>query len=224
MIDGLLSLLAPHLCCSCGGIGSILCESCKYDIAQTDEPRCLACGQLAAANSVCAQCHVPYVKAWCVGMHAESLRRLVGDYKFRNARAASLPLADLLLQRVSDVPANTRVVPIPTVAAHIRQRGYDHIELISRRFAKKRQLLYSPILERLGSAKQRGAGRAQRIMQAKCAFRVSKALDPTVPYLLIDDVVTTGATIKYAAHALRQAGAREIWVAAIARQPLDQSD
>jgi ComF family protein len=221
MIDGLLSYLAPHLCSSCGEIGAILCNSCKYDIVQTDSLQCVACGGGASVSGICRQCQVPYVKAWCVGMHTESLRHLVKQYKFDYAKAAAKVLTELLLTRVSELPAATVIVPVPTVSAHIRARGYDHIGLIARRFAKKRRLRLQPVLERVGSDKQRGAGRAQRIAQAKKAFRVRSALDPSVPYLLIDDVVTTGATIKYAALALQQAGAREIWVAAIARQPLD---
>lgn len=154
-------------------------------------------------------------------MHIESLQQLVKQYKFHYAKAAARVLADLLLTRVSELPSNTVIVPLPTVSAHIRQRGYDHIDLIARRFAKKRQLKLQAAIERVGSDKQRGATRAQRIAQAKKAFRVQGALDPSVPYLLIDDVVTTGASLKYATLALYEAGAREIWVAAIARQPLD---
>jgi predicted amidophosphoribosyltransferase len=77
------------------------------------------------------------------------------------------------------------------------------------------------VLERVTSTKQRQATKTQRIEQAKAAFAVKIAIDPDVPYLLIDDVVTTGATMQYAAQQLKDNGAREIWVAAIARQPLD---
>jgi ComF family protein len=221
MIDRLLSYVAPHLCSSCGEIGGILCDSCKYDIGQVDLLHCVACGRGLAVNGVCRQCRVPYVKAWCVGLHAENLRQLIKQYKFDYARAAAPVLADLLLARVSELPTNTVIIPLPTAGAHIRQRGYDHIDLVAKRFAKKRRLKLSAVIERTGSDKQRGANRSQRIAQAKIAFRVRVALDPTVPYLLIDDVVTTGASLKYATLALQAAGAREIWVAVIARQPLD---
>ncbi|MNH40046.1 DNA utilization protein GntX [compost metagenome] len=66
--------------------------------------------------------------------------------------------------------------------------------------------------------KQRDANRAVRAAQAKRAFKARSSTDSHC-YLLIDDVVTTGATIKYAAKALRDAGAKDVWVAAIARQP-----
>lgn len=221
MIDHLLSYVAPHLCSSCGEIGGILCDSCKYDIVQDESLYCVACGRGVSMNGVCRQCRVPYVKAWCVGMHADSLRRLIKQYKFDYAKAAAPVLAELLLARVSQLPSNTVIVPLPTVAAHIRQRGYDHVSLIAKQFAKRRRLKLRSVIERVGSDRQRGANRSERTAQAKKAFRVSGTLDPSVPYLLIDDVVTTGASLKYATLALQAAGAREIWVAVIARQPLD---
>jgi len=59
------------------------------------------------------------------------------------------------------------------------------------------------------------------MIQALSAFGIHGSVDPRATYLIIDDIVTTGATIEYAALLLKEAGAKTIWVAAIARQPLD---
>lgn len=132
-----------------------------------------------------------------------------------------MDLADLLHIAVPYLPAETVIVPVPTVSSHIRQRGYDHTHLIAHRFAKQRGHRVRPLIERQTGTKQRGANRRQRMKQAKEAFAARRPLDPTVPYLLIDDVVTTGATLHYAAQTLQDAGAAIIWVAVVARQPLD---
>lgn len=221
MIDMLLSQVAPHLCCGCGEIGTLLCDNCKYNIINDVVKRCLSCAVVSGENGICQRCEVPYGRAWYVGERSGVLQRLIGDFKFQNTRAAYHPLADLLSDAIDQLPENTVVVPIPTVSSHVRERGYDHTLLLAKQIAKHRNVRLQRILSRVTSTKQRDAGRARRITQAKIAFEVVGAVDTTTPYLLIDDIVTTGATVKYAARALRNAGAREVWVAVIARQPLD---
>jgi predicted amidophosphoribosyltransferase len=103
----------------------------------------------------------------------------------------------------------------------MRERGYDHMLLIAKYVAKNRRLQCQQLIERVNDSKQRQSNAKQRTTQAKKAFEVDNRLDATTPYLLVDDVVTTGATIKYAAKALRRAGAKHVWVAVIARQTLD---
>jgi ComF family protein len=156
-----------------------------------------------------------------VGWRTDELRRLIDDYKFENVRSAHHILAELLDQRISQLPGTTVVVPVPTISSHIRMRGYDHAALLARSFARRRRLEVQPIVKRVTTTVQRDAPRLQRIAQAKVAFKVRKKLDPSVPYLVIDDIITTGASVTYVAKALREAGAKEVWLAAIARQPLD---
>ena len=221
MIDSLLSKVAPHLCCGCGKIGTILCDNCKYDINNDVFAQCLACRGPADETGVCYHCMMPYERAWCVGERSGVLQRLVGDFKFQNMYAAYAPLAQLLDERMSELPLDTIIVPVPTVGAHIRERGYDHTYLIAKWIARRRRLTMQPVLMRLTNTKQRDAGRQERIEQAKVAFGVKGAINKDAHYLVIDDVVTTGATVQYAAETLRQAGAEHVWVAAIARQTLD---
>jgi ComF family protein len=172
-------------------------------------------------SGLCANCHLPYERGWCVAPRRDQLQRLINSFKFTNARAAYRPLADLLHDHLPELPSNVRIIPVPTVSAHIRQRGYDHMLLIARRLGRQRRLRVDTSLQRATSTMQRGAGKRQRTQQAKVAFTCSRPLDPDAIYLLIDDVVTTGATVKYAAQTLRDAGATTIWVASISRQPLD---
>jgi ComF family protein len=198
-----------------------LCDNCKYDITSEGFSACIACDSLAGKTGICNLCRVPYSRGWCVGERSGVLQRLIGTYKFQNAQAGYKVLGDLLLDRLEMLPKEVIVVPIPTVSSHIRERGYDHTLLVAKHFANKRGHKVENVLERLTSTKQRHASKAKRIAQAKAAFGVAGRINPDVPYLLIDDVVTTGATLKYGAQALKDGGAREVWVAAIARQPLD---
>lgn len=221
MIDTLLSLIAPHHCYGCSKTGSLLCENCKYNIISDSFNICIACGRLSSPlTGLCGQCNVGYERAWCVGERADELRQLIESYKFYRAQAAYKPLGALLHETLPDLPSSTIVVPVPTIPSHIRQRGYDHTLLVARSVAKQRNLLVSPALQRRTFTKQVGADRALRIRQAQKAFRCTRRLQEGVPYLLIDDVVTTGATLEYAARTLKKAGATVVWAAALARQPL----
>lgn len=222
MIEPLLSIIAPHHCCGCQKIGTLLCDNCKYDIVSEPYDACIACGvAIAGVDGLCGVCRVPYDRAWCVAPRQDHLQRLIGNFKFTNARAAYIPLAGLLDARLPQLPPGTAIVPVPTIASHVRQRGYDHTLLIAKRFANGRGLTVDMSLRRATNTMQRGVGARQRTQQAKRAFACPTDLNPEVTYLLIDDVVTTGATVKYAAKALRDAGAQHVWVATISRQPLD---
>jgi len=169
---------------------------------------------------LCKKCHLPYDKIWVVGERDGVLQRLIGLYKFERVISAHKTLGDLLLETLPDFPTNTIVLSIPTTPSRIRERGYDHMMLIAKYIAKKRGLKYKKLIIRKNNTKQRQSNAKQRKLQAKNAFTVNGHIDSNIPYLIIDDVFTTGATVKYAAKALRDSGARNVWIAVVARQTL----
>lgn len=222
MLDMLMSLIAPHHCCGCGIGGTVLCEGCKYDIFDDPFVGCVSCGaRIAGPSGICKRCSVSYARAWCVADRRSTIQNLIGDYKFNNARNAHRMLAELLNDRLPELPANVVFVPVPTVSSHIRERGYDHMFLIAKRLSRLRNLPIETALQRKTNTKQRDATARERNEQAKEAFQCSQVLDSSKIYLIIDDVITTGATVKYASKALIVSGAKDVWVASISRQPLD---
>ena len=221
MINYILSLVAPHHCCGCDKIGSLLCGNCKYNIISESKMVCIACNQPTNSMWLCNTCKLPYQKAWAVGEREDTLQRLVGLYKFQRVKSAYKDIAGLLLDILPELPADTVIVPVPTVSGHIRERGYDHMLLIAKHIAKARGLQCQRLLYRKTNTKQRQATAAQRVAQAKCAFGVMGQIEAERPYLVLDDVITTGATVKYASRALSEAGAKHVWVAIVARQTID---
>lgn len=217
MLDILLSHLAPHLCYSCGRIGSILCDNCKYDITEEPFSACVMCNEVFSVNGLCSKCKAFFTHVWCVGERRDTLLRIIDDYKFENVKAAHKTLASLLSGRIGILPPSAVVTSIPTIPSHIRQRGYDHASLLAKELARQQNLRYTPLLKRLTTAEQRGASKKQRYAQAKQAF-AAKPVSGGI-YLLVDDIVTTGATLNFGAKALLDAGADEVWAAVIARQP-----
>ena len=221
MIDELLSSIAPHICCGCGQIGTLLCDSCKDDIINNKLDVCLVCQRPCGQAGVCRNCRVPYDRAWFVGFRRDTLQRLVGLYKFERMKSAYKTLGDLMIESLPHLPADVVVVPVPTVRSHIRERGYDHAVLLAKYIAVRLELKFSQVLVRQTVTKQRQASASDRRKQASNAFALSGDVDMTRPYLLIDDVMTTGATLEFASRMLKQAGASQVFVAVIARQTLD---
>lgn len=217
MIDYLLGVLAPHHCYGCGKTGCVLCENCIFDIKNEPFERCLVC-LAPSLRGLCQKHRLPYTRAWCVAEREGVLRKVVDDYKFMRVWAAHPTLARLLDETIGVLPEGTIITAVPSIPAHIRQRGYDHAALLARQLAQRREAFYQPVLQRREMTVQRGASRAVRREQAKRAFAISGNVEKDRPYLIIDDVCTTGATVRYAAQALREAGASEVWVAVLVRQ------
>lgn len=221
MIDSVLQLVAPHLCYGCGKTGTVLCDNCKYNIVSEHSAVCLGCGRPSGVGA-CSGCRLPYERGVSAGWYSDVLKELVDRYKFERVVAAARTMAELLDAVLPELPEQTVIVPVPTVAAHIRQRGYDHTLLIARQLAKLRQVPVRPLVVRASNASQRGKTRKVRLAQAEGAFRPKDAVDEATTYLVLDDVVTTGATVRAAASLLRQVGASSVWVCSVTRDPLDE--
>ncbi len=221
ILHRLQNLIFPDYCQSCGQIGTVFCEYCKYDIVSERPDDCVVCRMPVFQDNLCGHCPVPYSRAWYVSTSRDSVEQLVWNYKIKRMRSVGRVFVSLLDDTLPALPDSVVVTAVPTVRSHVRQRGYDHAEVVARGLADARGLTYRPVLHRMSDARQRGATRAQRIAQAKRAF-APRDVEP-VTYLLIDDVFTTGSTVKYAAKALRDGGAADVWVAIVARQPLEKS-
>lgn len=143
-------------------------------------------------------------------MYEGVAKSLVWRLKFGSARAASGEMAKMIADKYN-LSASTLLVPVPTATSRKRLRGYDQAQLLAREIARIERVPYHNGLRRLGQHKQVGASRRQRLTQLDSAFRVSgKSLLKGAHIVLIDDVVTTGATLEAAAKTLKAAGAKRV--------------
>jgi predicted amidophosphoribosyltransferase len=105
--------------------------------------------------------------------------------------------------------AGTALVPVPTHPARARRRGYDQARVLARALGARSGLPVAPCLRRAGAAtRQLGAGREERLQDGRLELHCHRAPPPRA--VLVDDVHTTGATLRAAAGALRAAGATDV--------------
>jgi ComF family protein len=221
IVERLMQLVAPHPCSGCGKIGSLLCLHCKYDIVSEPFLGCILCAR-PELNGVCKTHESAFQKAYVVGLRDGVLRLLIDGLKFHYMKEAAKSAAELLDEHLPILPMDTVIVPVPTLTAHIRQRGFDQVDLIARHLGYLRGLDVKPLLSRAGNATQHHLKRRERLVEAKSAFElspVSSGSDSSIK-LLIDDIITTGSTVSEAAKLLAQDGSTVI-VGALAYQPLD---
>jgi ComF family protein len=109
--------------------------------------------------------------------------------------------------------------PIPTSPERIRKRGFDHCQLISKLLQADLGLNSARLLERSTNARQVGSTRAERFKQMELEFKlVRDQVLKDKKIMLVDDVMTSGATLASAARILKKAGAKEVSAIVFARK------
>jgi len=159
--------------------------------------------------------------AWAPLAYDGAARALVRGLKFHGA----VRLADVMAAQIAAnappalLPADAALVPVPLAAARRRKRGFNQAEQLSRALARRVGLPVVDCLERAGpaGASQVGRDRQERISALAGAVRLRMSACAPTRAVLVDDVVTTGATLAACAAALRNAGAAEIGAVAYAR-------
>jgi ComF family protein len=216
----LISWLTPLDCIICGAEGANLCLACQETEVIPYGERCFGCGSLSGGCRTCQNCRRGGAPShvWLTTDYGSAAQSLVTTYKFNHRRSCAVDVAKLMqatLYKYNDDEMLNRknylISHIPTATSRVRQRGFDHAKLIARQISIATGLEQADLLIRLGQSQQVGASRTQRQRQAEGTYRAKDlARISGRNILLIDDVVTTGATLAAAAKQLRRAGAKSV--------------
>lgn len=194
LLDRIAASLAPHQCLGCAAEGALLCADCLRALPPAPP---LSMSGLEAVRART--------------LYQSRAKQLVWRLKASGAQAAAVTMAQAMLPLIASKNGRPWVVSVPTATSRVRQRGYDQAQLLGRYLARQAHLPWLDCLARSGQFHQVGANRARRQQQLRDSLRVKQArLVHGAHLLLVDDVVTTGATLQAAAAVLRAAGASKI--------------
>ena len=236
-ISGALTgLFVPTSCAACGGGlrrggEHRLCHSCTGAIERVPEPWCVTCGvpftrPTTAGQPSCEVCRGgrAFTEARAFGLFDGLLRELVTRLKYSGDKALAEPLGNLLLDAAQEhltLQDYEAVVPVPLHRDRLRQRGFNQAFLLARPLAASARIPIVNALHRTVKTKSQvglqGEGRRNNVRGVFALSPRSKDRVTRRNVLLIDDVVTTGATVEECAKALQGAGVARVDVISVAR-------
>lgn len=224
VLRGLGEALFPARCIGCQRRGTALCEPCRAELPYLPSGLCARCASSrAGAGAACRGCRrlSPALSAvHAAFVYEGAARNAVVTLKFRSGRYLAELMGNLLRQQLETHPiAADLVVPVPLSRDRLRERGFNQAALLAARVAPAAGgVLASDLLSRAPRRTQRTLSARERLSNLDGAFTCGhrqRAAGQRV--LLVDDVVTTGATASACADTLAQAGASHVSVLAFAR-------
>ncbi len=226
-IDSLINFFFPERCLFCSEILPFpyrepLCPACRerYRPGGRICPYCEGFFR-KEPDCTCLAENSPLLGLFVIALYDPHWRRLIHDFKYRNRRAVLRPLAGWLAGEIvnSNYCKADLVVPVPLHPRREKERGYNQAALLARHTARVLQVPFCNLLARdMDTRSQTSVSRYERYENVRGAFKVLPGEYGGKSILLLDDVYSTGSTMKEAALALKGYGAR-VYGAAIAYNP-----
>ncbi len=219
LMENAIGWLAPPSCIGCGVEGTAFCEMCETAELLPHGGHCGLCDALSPDAKTCIRCRrggAPQ-HIFISTDYGGAAQRLLNSYKFRHKRVAADPIAGAMVGTLTYFLARQAdkqdylIVPVPSATSRVRTRSFDHAKLLAKTIAAQTGHDFYPALSRLGQSRQVGAKRSQRLtQQAENYYVLRPEKISGRKILIIDDVLTTGATLRAVYKTLRRAGAKQV--------------
>ncbi|MBX7236853.1 MAG: ComF family protein [Caldilineales bacterium] len=225
ILHGLAELIFPPRCVNCRRLGSHFCRRCRDQATLIGDDICVRCGNPTTRRCTCHECQQapsdPLRGMRGVVFYGGPMAFAIQGFKYQGHKALSRPLAAFLTSYLQTHALSfDTLVPVPLHPDRLAFRGYNQSELLAQEVARASRLpVRTDLIYRARHTQpQATLNRRQRLENVRDAFLpVQPGLLHGERVLLIDDVCTTGSTLKACAQALHEAGAGEIWALAVAR-------
>jgi ComF family protein len=212
-----LDLLLPPACAACGRLGEPLCGTCRRalepagrteDAFVTPDPGAVIGEALTLAIAAFA--------------YEGTLRRALGRLKYAGAARVAVPLAGAALpalSRLLAVSGPAPLVPVPLHRLRERERGYNQAALLACELGRLSGLPVARLLVRARTTtRQHHLDRAERLANLRDAFAAENVIPMPAVVIVVDDILTTSATLEACAGILRAVGVAAVYGFAIARE------
>lgn len=219
--DALRDLAWPRRCSGCGFRGTWLCEACLDATPVWTPPWCERCGVPKEFGCHCHELAPAIAGARALGRHVEWIQRGVHLLKYRDEMARAECFGPLLATAIADLTRPDLIVPVPLHPNRELERGYNQAALIAEALSNTAVLpVIAPrvVVRSLDTPHQIGLAAHERQKNLVGAFAVTKPEAITGKHVLVvDDVLTSGATMAEIGRALRRAGAARVDVVTVSR-------
>lgn len=219
-----LDLIFPPRCVGCGRFGAFLCDQCLAATPVAAPPRCDRCWVAMGTPGTCHRCrrgHPVLAGARAAFVYSGPAREAIHALKFKGLSAIAPQMAREMARVLAGwAPPVSVVVPVPLAGSRRRLRGYNQSELLAKEVARWAglPLRAQAVARRRATLPQaRLADGEARQRNVRGAF-VPRRAPSGAAVLLVDDVMTTGATVEACARALRAGGSGPVYALLFARE------
>ena len=233
MTKSFLNLIYPIHCAVCRKSldplnKSGICDFCAGQIRRNPKPHCKSCGRsLSDIEDLCAECRTRefyFEHAYSVCLYEDALKELIRLFKYKGKIALASNLSGLMidfLKENSEILDDIDVITfVPLQSGRLRERGFNQSRILASNISKEFAIALFDTLEKTARTKhQNELSRIERLSNLDGAFKIRKGSPGLTgaSVLLIDDVMTTGATLDECAKALIEGGAKSVKCLTLAR-------
>jgi ComF family protein len=215
-----LDLLFPPTCAACGLPGDPLCAACRTSLSELVEAAaCVRCGHpWEVPTEHCSECPAGVDATRQAVVYDPLAQAVVSALKDDHRRHVAGEIARIMCERIPRPPPGVVLVAVPLAPSRQDARGFNQSALLAQELGNSWARPVADVLRRVTDGPpQRGASVTARRLQVRGAFEVRDDVEMPRAVCLVDDVITTGATVSACARALRRRGVAAVGAVAFAR-------
>jgi ComF family protein len=238
LYDSFLNLLFPPKCVvchtRCGNlVGRSLCHGCISSIERIVDPLCRLCGaeMIGEVDStfLCGECLVnppPFAVSRSLFRYDGAIVRLVHRLKYSKNHPILAGIREIVKgEQLDAFKAADYIIPVPLHLSRLRKRGFNQSAVLAKLIFEGQGVRHAPDLlcRKINTMPQSTLGGSERRKMARNSFAINEKYKIKEAVMtLVDDVYTTGATVRNCSHCLRKAGVKEVRVLTLARSKAPQ--